>query len=392
MILSALKTSSRPFPYITIRLISLQSTAHNMSSYTTAVSAPTIPTADTKISLGGKIDVPPLALGCWSWGDQSIWGWTPDADADAKSAFDTSIDHGITFFDTAEVYGKGESERAIARYRNARSDDEKGKLIIASKFASWPTKLWYPSSLLNALNDSLKRLEMRQLDLYQIHGPVHFTRSIETIGTLDLSAGYCLFVVCQTVLHLTPPDCSLADALADAVDAGLTRTVGVSNYSLAEVKRMHAALQKRGIQLASNQIEYSLLRRLPETSGVIKGCHELGVSVLAYSPLAMGRLTGKYSAANPPPKGRHFSNYDMTQIEPLLQAMRGIAESRGKSVSAVALNWVICKGAIPLAGAKNAKQAEQNSQAVGWRLTEEEIVELEKHSMEGSNSWYWQHA
>lgn len=234
--------------------------------------------------------------------------------------------------------------------------------MIMSKFIPFPWRFSYPSSLLSSLKDSLERLGLKQVDLYQIHGPIHL-RSIETV----------------------------ADALAEAVKQGLTKTVGVSNYSIDELKRMHKRLKEHGIQLASNQIEFSLLRRLPETSGLIKTCHDLGVAVLAYSPLGQGRLTGKYNAANPPPSGRKFSNYDMTRIDPLVEVMKKIAEAHSVPVSAVALNWVVCKGAIPLAGAKNAKQAEQNAKALGWRLTEGEVAELDKLSIEGSNTFMWQH-
>ena len=96
--------------------------------------------------------------------------------------------------------------------------------------------------------------------------------------------------------------------------------------------------------MASNQIEFSLLRRLPETSGLIAAAHERSIVPLAYSPLAQGRLSGKYTTANPPPTGRAFSNYPMDQLEPLLAVMRKIANARNVPVSAVGLNWIMCKG------------------------------------------------
>lgn len=115
---------------------------------------------------------------------------------------------------------------------------------------------------------------------------------------------------------------------------GLVKAVGVSNYSVSEVVRMHTALAKHGIPLASNQVEFSLLRRHPETSGLIAKCHELGVAVLAYSPLGMGRLSGKYSADNPPPSSRRFSNYPMKELVPLLSAMEKIAKAHDKPMTA----------------------------------------------------------
>lgn len=170
---------------------------------------------------------------------------------------------------------------------------------------SIPTLYSYPSSLLNALKGSIERLGVDVVDLYQIHGPIHL-RSVEVV----------------------------ADALAEAFKLGLVKSVGVSNYSIDQMVRMHAALAKHGIQLASNQVEFSLLRRYPETSGLIAKCHELGVAVLAYSPLGMGRLTGKYTAENPPPSGRRFSNYPMTELTPLLTVIERIAKEHDVPMSA----------------------------------------------------------
>lgn len=115
---------------------------------------------------------------------------------------------------------------------------------------------------------------------------------------------------------------------------GLVKTVGVSNYSVDELVRMHTVLAKHGIPLASNQVEFSLLRRHPETSGLIAKCHELGIAVLAYSPLGMGRLSGKYSADNPPPSSRKFSNYPMKELVPLLAAIEKISKAHDKPMTA----------------------------------------------------------
>ncbi|OZJ04401.1 hypothetical protein BZG36_02418 [Bifiguratus adelaidae] len=311
-----------------------------------------VPTAETKIVLGGKLSVPPIAIGCWAWGDKDTWGhWDAEDEAKARDAYNVSMKAGITFFDTAEVYGKGESEKCLARFASKQdaAPSEAGQkadsqAIVATKFLPLPHKLSYPSVLLNALRASLDRLQLKQVDLYQIHGPIHL-RGIEVV----------------------------ANALADAVEAGLTKTVGVSNYSLSQTRRMHAALQKRGIQLASNQIEFSLLRRDPDVSGLIAGCHELGVAVLAYSPLAMGRLTGKYDVNNPPADQRRFGSHSMEKVQPLLDVMKAIASERSTSVSSVALNYVISKG---------------------WVLTEEELSRLEEHALTadpGLFNRFWQH-
>ncbi|KAI8361538.1 NADP-dependent oxidoreductase domain-containing protein [Mortierella sp. GBAus27b] len=322
-----------------------------------------VPTSETRLTLGGAISVSPMAIGTWAWGD-SKWGYKPEMFDDIAATWDALQEDtsGINFFDTAELYGKGESERIIGRLMKKTAGEGKTVPIVATKFIPFPWKVRFPASLLNALKDSIKRLGVPVVDLYQIHGPISL-RSIEV----------------------------LADALAESVKLGLVKIVGVSNYSIDEVVRMHTALAKHGIPLASNQVEFSLLRRLPETSGMIAKCHELGVAVLAYSPLGMGRLSGKYSANNPPPSNRNFANYPMTELVPLLGVMEKISKAHSKPMTAVAINWTICKGTIPLGGARNPEQARQNAQALGWRLSEQEIAELDSVAMIGSTGGFWQH-
>ncbi|KAG0052777.1 hypothetical protein BGZ83_002131 [Gryganskiella cystojenkinii] len=321
-----------------------------------------VPTTETRLTLAGSLSVSPMAIGTWAWGD-STWNYQPEMFDDIAKTWDALQDEssGINFFDTAEAYGKGESENIIGRLLKKSKEEGKPLPVIATKFLPWPWKLSYPSSLLNALKGSMERLGVEVVDLYQIHGPIH-VRSIEVV----------------------------ADALAEAVQLGLVKTVGVSNYSTEQVVRMHGALAKHGIQLASNQVEYSLIRRYPETSGLIAKCHELGVAVLAYSPLGQGRLSGKYSAANPPPAKRNFSNYPMEELAPLLAVMERISKEHSKPMTAVALNYVMCKGTIPLGGARNPDQARQNAQALGWRLSDKEIEELEKVSLIGDQGRFWQ--
>ncbi|KAF8933914.1 hypothetical protein BGZ47_010590 [Haplosporangium gracile] len=322
-----------------------------------------VPNPETRLTLGGAISVSPMAIGTWAWGD-SVWGYKPEMFDDIAATWDTlqAESSGINFFDTAEVYGKGESENIIGRLLKKNRQEGKPLPIIATKFIPYPWKWSYPSSLINALKGSIERLGVDVVDLYQIHGPIHL-RSIEVV----------------------------ADALADAVKLGLVKSVGVSNYSIDQMVRMHAALAKHGIQLASNQVEFSLLRRHPETSGLIAKCHELGVAVLAYSPLGMGRLTGKYTAENPPPSGRRFSNYPMTELAPLLAVIERIAKEHDVPMSAVALNYVIAKGAIPLGGARNPDQARQNAKVFGWRLSDKEVEELDGVALVGDKGIFWQH-
>jgi aryl-alcohol dehydrogenase-like predicted oxidoreductase len=133
---------------------------------------------------------------------------------------------------------------------------------------------------------------------------------------------------------------------------------------------------------------------MPESTGLLEACHELGVLVLAYSPVGQGRLTGKYTASNPPPGRRNFSAFPMQEVEPIVAELRRIGATYGKSPSQVALNWIVCKGAIPIPGAKNQKQAEENAGALGWRLSPDHVRALDAVSKRGRRtllSRIWQH-
>ncbi len=157
----------------------------------------------------------------------------------------------------------------------------------------------------------------------------------------------------------------------------------VSNYSKNQTLRAYDQLSKRNIPLASNQVEYSLLKRKIESNGLMDVCNELGISIISYSPLAMGMLTGKYSTENPPPgfRARRYGKKKLPGIEMLNGIMREIGENYGgKSPAQIALNWTICKGTVPIPGAKNAHQAEHNIGALGWRLTDEELKLLDRKS------------
>lgn len=320
----------------------------------------------------GTIPLPNLCIGSWSWGDSRTWkNASKDAVAELEGAWARMRESDLYFIDTAEIYGGGESERIIGKLRQnpeATTDDFRSRLVIASKFAPlpWPpTRMVLPGGMVKFCKASLERLGMEQMDLYQVHGPIHFLNSID----------------------------AMAGGLARCVELGLTRAVGVSNYSRDEMVTMDEALKRRGLRLASNQVEFSLLRTLPEKSGLLDECRKRGIVLMAYSPLGMGRLTGKYSKENPPPAGRSFGNFPMETLAPLLEALRRIAEAHGVRSSAVALKWVIQKGAIPLGGVKNASQAEENARAASdeWTLSEEEMAELDRLALVGKTSWIWQH-
>jgi aryl-alcohol dehydrogenase-like predicted oxidoreductase len=325
----------------------------------------------TVVLPGTDIAIAPLGVGTWAWGDRAVWGMGGyDArltEASIRDAWEASIDAGATFFDTAEVYGDGESERIIGALL-AADPDRASKVAIATKFMPMPWKVNVRRSLLSSLRASLDRLGREAVELYQIHGPI----SLRGQG-------------------------ALADALADAHAAGLVRAVGVSNYSARETRSMAKALGERGLRLATNQIEYSLLRRVPETGGLLATCAELGVVPLAYSPIGQGRLTGKYSAANPPPGRRNFSDHPMTVVDGVVAELRRIGQVHDRTPSQVALNWLIAKGAVPIPGAKNRQQAIENAGALGWALGDDEVAALDRVALDrvggiaGLKTRLWQH-
>jgi len=328
------------------------------------------PQAGDRITLAGSdVAIPPLGVGTWAWGDKSTWGMGGyDAsltEASIRQAWEASIDAGVVLFDTAEVYGGGESERIIGRLL-AADPAVRPRVVIATKFMPSPWRIPMKSSLVAAARASCERLGIDSIDLYQIHGPI----SLRSQGTL-------------------------ADALATARAEGLVKAVGVSNYSVKEMRAMDAALRQRDLRLATNQIEFSLLRAKPERVGLLGCCAELGVIPLAYSPIGQGRLTGKYSAQNPPPGKRNFSAYPMAEVDTLVAELRRIGEAHGgRTPSQVGLAWIVAKGAVPIPGAKNQDQAEQNAGALGWRMSEGEVARLDglaRFGKGGLNSFFWQH-
>mmetsp|Transcript_23431 Transcript_23431/g.46891 ORF Transcript_23431/g.46891 Transcript_23431/m.46891 type:complete len:241 (+) Transcript_23431:103-825(+) len=173
------------------------------------------------------------------------------------------------------------------------------------------------------------------------------------------------------------------DGLADAYDLGLVKSVGVSNYGVDALRACHARLSERGIKLATNQIQMSLLYRWPIENGLLDACKELDVKVLSYSPLALGFLTGKYSKENLPSGPRSKIGEQLFQdgaYEELLKVMGDIAEKHDGTRSQVALNWAIAKGTIPIPGARNIRQAEQNLGALDWSLSGDEEKLLDEVS------------
>jgi aryl-alcohol dehydrogenase-like predicted oxidoreductase len=170
---------------------------------------------------------------------------------------------------------------------------------------------------------------------------------------------------------------------AAAVAEGLVREVGVSNYSAPQMRMAFEQLAALGVRLASNQVEYSLLRRGVELNGVLDACRELNVRLVAYRPLAAGVLSGKYTADAPPPGVRRlrFRERLLLDLEPLVRLLEEIGRANGnRTRNQVALNWLICQGAMPIPGAISAAQASENAGAAGWRLGPADVAALREAS------------
>jgi aryl-alcohol dehydrogenase-like predicted oxidoreductase len=268
-----------------------------------------------------------------------------------KRALETSLAAGVTLFDTAAMYSGGASERRLGELARGK------EVLIATKFP--PGFFTRTEDMPQALDASLARLGRSAVDLYQHHYPAN-TASIS----------------------------KLMELMADAVEAGKVKAVGVSNYSAEQMRIAHAALAKRGIPLASNQVEYSLLHRQPEVNGVLDACRELGITLIAYQPLASGALTGKYDAKTRPTgffrrfTMGNFRGKGLEAVVPVVALLREIGGRYSKSPAQVALRWLIeNENVLPIPGAKNGRQAADNAGALSFTLTSAEVEALSQATM-----------
>ena len=303
--------------------------------------------------------VPRLGVGAMTWGEarglarlhpaKTAYGGAHGYEEE-KRALEASLKAGVNLFDTAAMYSGGASERRVGELAQGRD------VLVATKFPSGFR--FRAEGFPDELEATLARLERSTVDLYQHHFPAR---------------------------RVSIPD--LMEQLADAVEAGKVRAAGVSNYSAEQMRQAHAALARRGIPLASNQVEYSLLHRQPETDGVLDACRELGVTLIAYTPLAGGRLTGKYSAQNPPgglfrrvlPRYRRKA---LEAIQPVTGLLTEIGDRYSKTPSQVALRWLIENPVVlPIPGAKDGNQARTNAGALAFSLTPEEVDALSQATL-----------
>jgi aryl-alcohol dehydrogenase-like predicted oxidoreductase len=300
------------------------------------------------------IQITPVGLGMmeFSGGGGLMGPLFPVIPQDEKNLIvQAALDGGINWFDTAELYGAGVSERSLATALKAAGVTD-GKVVVATK--------WFPlmrtaGSIPRTIADRLRFLDGFSVDLYMVHQPYGFSS----------------------------PEAEM-EAMADLVEAGKIRSVGVSNFSAGRMRRAHAALAKRGLPLAVNQVYYSLLKREIETNGVLETARELGVTIIAYTPLEMGLLSGKYHQdrqllASQPFYRRWLMQRRVERSRPLVGALKEIGERYQATPAQVALNWVIHsqgETVVTIPGATKVYQAEESAGAMKFRLAPDELAHL----------------
>jgi aryl-alcohol dehydrogenase-like predicted oxidoreductase len=298
-------------------------------------------------SLGTSgIAVSPLGVGTNRWEQGKN-------DEVISQVVQSCLEAGVNFFDSAEVYNSGRSERLLGTCIKQKRQS----VVIASKITPAPTRLSHRYFMsrrhfINILDASLSRLGVQYIDLYYIHWPFTFL-SVET----------------------------LMDMMAHAVEIGKIRAVGVSNFNAVQMRRAATRLARYNIPLAANQVHYSLLHRQPETDGVLDVCRELDVALVAYCPLERGWFQSS-SISETPSRLSSSASEKLKQQEVLRQTLHTIAHKHGKSVNQVVLNWLLCKDkhVIPIPGATNALHALENADTLTWKLSDEEYAMLDQAS------------
>lgn len=272
------------------------------------------------------------------------WSYGRNDDS-VQQAFSTFLDNGINFFDTAEIYGRGRSERLLGTC--LRRDER--PVLIASKVAPWPTR-FTRRQFMAALDASLRRLSIPVVDLYYIHWPFTYLR-VE----------------------------SLMDAMAQAVEAGKIRAVGVSNFTAVQMRRAADRLAHYSIPLAANEVHYSLAHRHPETNGVLDACRELNVALVAYRPLEGGLFASSPTSVSPS-VGIPDRRSTAAAQAAIQHATEAIARERGVGASQVTLNWLLRRDPciIPIPGATSARHARENVATLSWEMSDKEFAAIDQ--------------
>lgn len=293
-------------------------------------------------------NLPKIALGAWSWGTGTVGGdqvfGNHLEEKDLKPIFDAAMEKGLNLWDTATVYGMGASEDILGSFVRGAKREE---VILSTKFTPQIAGM-YGDSMEKMADASMKRLGVDVIDIYWIHNPADVER-------------------------WTPE-------LVPLLKSGKVKSVGVSNHSLAELKRANAILQESGCKVAAVQNHYSLLNRSSESSGILDYCKENGIVFFAYMVLEQGALSGKYDTEHPFPDGSDRAksyNPILPQLTELVAAMKEIGEAHGLSAAQVGTTWAIAKGTLPIIGVTKVRHVEDAVKAASITLTPEEIMRLE---------------
>ncbi len=312
-----------------------------------------------KRSLGRTgLQVTPIGLGVMQFsGGSGIFGmmFSNLSQETMNDIIQAALDGGINWFDTAEMYGFGRSECALSLALKA-SGKADGDVIVGTK---WMPLLRTAANIRRTIHDRIRHLDGFGVDLFMVHQPWSFS-SVE----------------------------AEMEAMADLVEAGLIRAVGVSNFSAQRMRRAHAALARLDIPLAVNQVQYSLMHREIETNGVLQAAKELGITIVAYSPLARGLLSGKFhkdeDLLSQRPRGwRMMLQRNLERSRPLVEVLEMIAASHNVTAAQVALNWLIHfqgETVVAIPGASKVKQAADSAGAMNFRLTQAEMDLLDERS------------
>ncbi len=311
----------------------------------------------------GKSDlmVSPIGLGCWQFSKGKGLGgnyWPVLDDEEIEKIVRLSLERGVNWFDTAESYGNGESEKALSQALRAAGRTS-GEVIVATK---WMPVLRTARSILKTIEQRIDCLGEFGIDLHQIHHPLSFSSTKAEMK-----------------------------AMAQLVEKEKIRFIGVSNFSANKMRKADEALSKQGLELISNQVRYSLLCRKIETNGVLDTCRELGISIIAYSPLAQGLLSGKFH--DDPELIKKSSGYrkymgafkpkGLEKSRPVIEALKVLAGKYKVTPSQIALNWAIQfhgDMVVAIPGATKAEQAKDNADSMKFKLTQDELDYLDKVS------------
>ncbi|MGB5635775.1 MAG: aldo/keto reductase [Waterburya sp.] len=303
-----------------------------------------------------ELILPPMGCGTWAWGNRLLWGYNESMDHQLQEVFNLCVRSGVTLFDTGDSYGtgkmNGQSEKLLGKFEQEYQGVNQEKICLATKLAAYPWRLT-PKSMVKAAMASIER--MGRVDLAQMHW--------------------------STANYFPWQEEQLLDGLGDLYEKGLVKGIGLSNYGTKRLKRIHAKFSRRSIPITTLQVQYSLLSTYPVTElGIKETCDELGIKLIAYSPLCLGILTGKYTEPSTYPRGLRGLLFKrlVPEAKSLLDCLRAIAQYRNKTMAQVAINWCIAKGAIPIPGAKNSQQAEENIAAQDWLLDGGEVAELDR--------------